>query len=216
MSDNSAEEKLLNLIKGKEKQKAAAAKQPAETISLEPEEKVDIAWEDLLEPLSLFKLQSYSLSLVHKMLLGVVIILSLYTLVTFYKYFFSEEKNALNKLFSPAAKEKIKKSTFALPAFSKYQIIGKKKLFKLYEKPRVISRTGPKRPEITIQNKLTTIKLVGIIWDEGRPQAIIEDRKSKNTHYVYEGDIINDIRIENIEPGRVILRFGDEESELNI
>ena len=63
--------------------------------------------------------------------------------------------------------------------------------------------------------KLKDLSLKGIIAGD-KPQAIIEDEKSKKSFFLYKGESINDIRVEDIQSDRVILRVNGEVLELTL
>ncbi len=68
-------------------------------------------------------------------------------------------------------------------------------------------------PQIQPREKVSDLKLVGILWSSN-PQAMIEDIKSGKTYLLGEGAGIKRWKIKNIYQDRVVL-FGDEgESEL--
>jgi hypothetical protein len=217
---HSPEERLLNIIKKKDKKEATVPHkqgEPKEAVIKEQEVKKDFAWETFLEPLFLFKINAYDLNIIHHCLITIAALLLFYFFYNFYSYFSYKQDISFKSFVQDkkvAVEEKV--NIFNLKPFSHYDIIGKKKLFKIYESPRKKTPMRVPKSDTSIQKKLTAINLLGIIWDEGEPQAIIEDKRGKSTYYVYEGDMIGDIRVEKIEQGRVIVTYGDEEGELSI
>lgn len=63
--------------------------------------------------------------------------------------------------------------------------------------------------------KLKDLSLKGIIAGD-KPQAIIEDEKNKKSFFLYKGESINDITVEDIQSDRVILRVNGEVLELTL
>lgn len=63
--------------------------------------------------------------------------------------------------------------------------------------------------------KLKDLSLKGIIAGD-KPQAIIEDEKNKKSYFLYKGESVNDIKVEDIQPDRVILRVNGELLELTL
>jgi len=59
----------------------------------------------------------------------------------------------------------------------------------------------------------TRFNLVGIIAGED-PQAIIEDKEAKKTHYLHKGQSLNGVTITEIAEGRVVLEYNGKEAIL--
>ncbi|MCH7505283.1 hypothetical protein IID04_06600, partial [PVC group bacterium] len=57
--------------------------------------------------------------------------------------------------------------------------------------------------------------LVGILLDE-KPQAIVQDRRTKSTYYVHEGDRVDEVVVESIQEGSVKFSYQGETFELRI
>jgi hypothetical protein len=62
-------------------------------------------------------------------------------------------------------------------------------------------------PDIDISRRFN---LVGIISGDN-PQAIIEDTEAKKTHYLYEGQALNEVTVVKINEGRVTLEYKGKE-----
>lgn len=69
-------------------------------------------------------------------------------------------------------------------------------------------------PQVSYE-KLKDLSLKGIIAGD-KPQAIIEDEKNKKSFFLYKGESINDITVEDIQSDRVILRVNGEVLELTL
>ena len=68
--------------------------------------------------------------------------------------------------------------------------------------------TGPTLEEIS-----ASLSLIGIIAGE-RPQAIIEDRKSDKSHFLYKGGSVGQAKIVEILEDSVIMEYKGERFEL--
>jgi len=69
-------------------------------------------------------------------------------------------------------------------------------------------------PQVSYE-KLKDLSLKGIIAGD-KPQAIIEDEKNKKSYFLYKGESVNDIKVEDIQADRVILRVNGEVLELTL
>ncbi len=92
------------------------------------------------------------------------------------------------------------------------QSIGGWPLFGLRERSAPKSREVQK-PAVTLNKLMANLSLMGIIGGK-EPQAIIWDRKSKRTYYLKEGQYLDEIMIQEIKKGKVILKYKDETTEL--
>ena len=91
------------------------------------------------------------------------------------------------------------------PDYSVYsEEIGKKELFGPSFSGELKRQKGR---DVDISKRFV---LVGIIAGE-RPQAIIEDKETKKTHYLYNGQSFNGVTVEEIGRGKVVLNYGGEE-----
>jgi len=90
--------------------------------------------------------------------------------------------------------------------FSVYsQAIRGKDLFSV---PYIEDEEGAaKEPEIDVAGRFN---LVGIIAGAD-PQAIIEDKNAKKTHYLFEGQELGEVKVVEITEGRVVLGYKDKE-----
>lgn len=67
--------------------------------------------------------------------------------------------------------------------------------------------SGKAEPEIDVSRRFN---LVGIIAGED-PQAIIEDKEGKKTHYLYKGQAINGVTVAEIKESGVVLEYRGKE-----
>ncbi|HPN72952.1 MAG TPA: hypothetical protein PKZ41_03045, partial [Candidatus Omnitrophota bacterium] len=63
-------------------------------------------------------------------------------------------------------------------------------------------------PVPAITEMTQDLRLVGISWSE-RPDALIEDSKAFRTFFVREGQMIGEVKVEQILKDRVVLRYGE-------
>lgn len=61
-------------------------------------------------------------------------------------------------------------------------------------------------PDGAASDDAANIKLVGIVPGEN-PQAIIEDTKNQKTYYLIKNQSVNDINVEDVSEGKVILEY---------
>lgn len=64
-------------------------------------------------------------------------------------------------------------------------------------------------------DKLKDFALKGIIAGD-KPQAILEDEKNKKSYFLYKGDSVDNIRVEDIKSDKVILSINGEVLELTL
>lgn len=89
--------------------------------------------------------------------------------------------------------------------------LNSRKLFKEQEKPK--PKPKPKKRGPGISEKIRPFVLLGVI--EGNPkQAIIESKKNRETYYLTEGDLLDDMEIISIAPGSVTLIYQGEKKDL--
>lgn len=66
---------------------------------------------------------------------------------------------------------------------------------------------------LTFKELIKDFSLLGIVSGD-KPQVIIEDKKLNKTYFLYKGDFLGEIKIEEIHPERVILEFRGERVSL--
>ncbi|RJP59473.1 MAG: hypothetical protein C4541_05930 [Candidatus Auribacter fodinae] len=99
--------------------------------------------------------------------------------------------------------------------------IGKKKLFRLVQppappKPPEPERKEPEAPKVKIETLVRHLVLQGIVYDIGPPQAIIFDKKENKTLFLGNNEMVTDqVKIKEIQRGKIILEFEDQTQELN-
>lgn len=92
-------------------------------------------------------------------------------------------------------------------------IVARHNLFKIYEGPAKSDGHIPVKAGAS--ELLSNYSLAGIVSGEN-PQAIIEDKKSKNTYFLNQGQYLGDFKIEEILEGKVILELKGQRFELSL
>ncbi|MDD4879550.1 MAG: type II secretion system protein N [Candidatus Omnitrophica bacterium] len=90
-------------------------------------------------------------------------------------------------------------------------LMGSKNLFK----PSPVQAAPAARPAQASYDKLKDFALKGIIAGD-KPQAILEDEKNKRSYFLYKGDSVDNIRVEDIQSDKVILSINGEVLELTL
>lgn len=116
---------------------------------------------------------------------------------------------------SPTAETKGANREAQTMPFSAYsESIGRRELFKPQQSEVRTERTSGAKIE-SASDKLKDLSLIGIIAGE-KPQAVIEDKKIQKTYFLYKGQILNQMKLEEILEDRVILDFEGEKFELTL
>jgi hypothetical protein len=208
MKDNiSPEEKLLKLIRGQQK--------PTSSVSEKINPPLDKSSKVTLEilPQVNYEKKYFSFFPLQKIALYFFIAALIYLAVSFL-YPLWEEKNIPTQLkiqpplaageFKAAAKKEPK------PLESYLAPIRGRQIFSAVrgEAPG----TAAKAADASL---IKDINLVGIISGDN-PQAIIEDKKSQKNYYLSKGQFIGDLKVEDIEEGKIILNYNGQKYELHL
>ncbi len=92
--------------------------------------------------------------------------------------------------------------------------MGGRKMFKIFEPPRPKAKKQEK-PKVTLQQLLAGYTFVGIIGGDP-PQVIVEDKKSGQNHYLTAGQNVGEIKIEDVQRGKVTVSHEEETMDINI
>lgn len=221
----SPEEKLLRLIRGDKKQKdkpspekAGLSQGPAEPPSTEIKSRKG---ESRTTPLITgeWRYLKFINSGLIIILIGTVVffIFDLVSSNLKHPALISNRESKISNLeLQPGASELQSASGEAKAApFSTYaETIGSRELFKP-QQPAVRLGTGAGVQTESAHDKLKDLSLIGIIAGE-KPQAAIEDKKIQKTYFLYKGQMLNQMRVEEILEDRVILDFEGEKLELTL
>ena len=90
--------------------------------------------------------------------------------------------------------------------------IGRRDLFRATD---IAATAGPAPAgtEDEIKKSLEKLELLGILLDD-KPQAVIEDKETEKTYFLYEGDTIRGAVVEKILKGKIVLKHSGRTFEL--
>lgn len=97
--------------------------------------------------------------------------------------------------------------------------VGERNIFRMgyvvpEPEPEVpVEREARYNPIPAIVELTQDLKLVGISWSD-KPDALIEDAKAFRTFFVREGQMIGEVRVEQILKDKVVLKHGEDTVEL--
>ena len=102
-----------------------------------------------------------------------------------------------------------------LKPFSYYsEIIGKRQLFKIIASAETKEKSKA-APAAASLDAIKNYSLLGVISGEN-PQAILEDKKTKQTLYLQKGQSLGEFKVKDVQDGKIILESGGETAELSI
>jgi len=93
------------------------------------------------------------------------------------------------------------------------QAIDKRVLFQSFAPEKEAARVVP--AGATFRDLVKNLTLMGIVSGRNQ-QAVIEDAKTKKTYFLYEGDFLGEIKVEQIYADRVVLEYRGENVQLFI
>lgn len=193
------EEKLLRLIKNKNKEEANAS-----VSAIKPPNLIK------KENLNLFLKKFLNLKYIFIILIAAVVISFGY--LVFEILFVGETKPSAIK-----SEEKIEKKPeikqVPIPEAAPFDYYAEKLNKRDIFKPIGQETVGQTGTSTTLGELASNLRLAGIIVDK-QPQAIIEDTKLKKTYFLNKGDYIDEIKVEEILEGKVILSLNGEKVEL--
>jgi len=153
----------------------------------------------------------FNLELGNKVLIALCVILTAYSIFDFVfsardieKFY---DKAAASKLAKPEDKEVV-----SLRPFLYYLTLAQRRnIFSPVE--LITSIDEAKERKKALQDLMSDLVMVGISWGED-PQAMIESKKANQTYFLKKGETINNLKIEEILPNKVILSYEGEKGEL--
>lgn len=204
----SPEEKLLNLIKSKGRQKPQQAVLPSAKLEAEKSAK-----EDRVKPQAQYLLKKINLVLA-------VLVICLFVAMLINFIFSAKRQNLMMQEFSKKVSEQINydgnrkaqasQSEMQDRASLRQQPLPSKDVFM---PSNILSEQGDAAGQV--DNSKTGLNLIGISSGDNL-QAIIEDKSKNKTYFLYEGQSGEDIRIEKITPDKVILDYKGIRMELSL
>ena len=202
MNNFHPEDRLLRLIRGEKKEQTGSKKFV----------KFSVRSDRLKQILSVLKTEP--VVSINRILPVIISVLLIYYSYIWIRPETSEEilipSSRVISLKSIDKKQQIDLKIQNLKPSSFYSSMAKKRnLFKqLTANPVIIPEVG-----IDIRQLVKDLKLIGIVLDE-RPQAVIEDRKTKSVLYLSEGNAIGELKISKISESSVTLSYGAETIDL--
>lgn len=203
MKDNiSPEEKLLKLIRGQKKQNNSVKKLPDA-----PAKETKTLKNKILS----FPLQRYFEFLnINKIIFWVFVGSCLYLVFIFVYPLFMTKNIVLPDISQGKSTEEksiilqeIKPYEYYTQGLKNRQIFSSASTGQESEKP-----LGTINADL-----IKDMSLVGIIAGDS-PQAIIEDKKAQKTFYVTKGQFIGEFKVEEIQEGKIILKYNGQKFEL--
>lgn len=201
MKDNiSPEEKLLGLIKGGKK----ASGKESSSFSNNPGV--------VLKGPGGFNIQKYfSFVFIQKIINVLMFIALFYFTGTFVYPWFSEKEIKLPVILPEGRQKDIVENLEKPKSFEYYQDAGRVQGF--FARPLVSQPQGPS--VVAGAELLKDFALVGIISGDN-PQAVIEDKKNQKTYYLKKGQFMGEFQVEQIEAGKIVLSYENQNYELHM
>jgi len=209
--DSPPEEKLLNLIKKRKRDKAAQKKDYFQAALPKAAEKAErakkgISGARLSDIAGTFTLEN--IRRLNIMLFGALVLILLYFIAEFL-FIPNAEIPAVEEVASrsaAAAAEAIKQKPY-----SYYSKDFNKDMFK----PLVQEKRTELQPKVLLEDILNNLSLLGIVSGE-QPQAIIEDKKLHKTFFLKEGQSASGILLKKIDDGTATVVYKGEEITLTL
>lgn len=151
-----------------------------------------------------------NLKVLNKVFLVISLILLSYSIVEFV-FVRSDIEAVFKKAKRPIKKEAEEKPLLEpRPFLHHLEMVRRRDIFspirlKEAEKPEVKKKQ--------LQEMAKDLSLVGISWGE-EPLAMVEDKKANKTHFLKKGDMLDNLKVEDVLKDRVILSFMGETMEL--
>lgn len=149
----------------------------------------------------------FTLKNINRNLLIITIIVTFGALFNFIKEYNSVKREFINITKEPVIKPETENPVFSVNFADTMNEAKKRNIFTLL----------PVKPEqigaIEDTEIIINLKLVGILWSDN-PQVMIEDTKTAKTYFLSSGEMIANLKIEQILKDKVILTNGEREWEL--
>ncbi|MFC1708997.1 hypothetical protein ACFL2J_02910 [Candidatus Omnitrophota bacterium] len=210
------EEKLLNLIRhpGKNSHNQKPAVQAKASPDKKTPEPVAVSTASQRPSLKQAKfvfpeLKSLNFTLINRLIIIVAFIAFLLLLSDL--YFHSPQASKQSVLPEPVQKIAALKDKEAKP-FSYYQEeIASRELFTPSPVESRVKKVVPEGP--TFRELIKDLKLLGVVSGD-KQQVIIEDEKLRKTYFLYIGDTLGEVRVEEVDSNRVVLELDGERISL--
>ncbi len=207
----SPEEKLLNLIKG-HKTSTPSSLHPRDT----SKDKKIFSGTTGAKPNVKYSAKSFintylTFPYIKRLMLVLIGICFIYLVIAFIYPWFGLKEIKLPEV--PDDKPKIAESGLELEKKTKpyefyLQGLGQRQIFSAN-----FVQEGTAASSVVDTDLIKHINLVGIISGDN-PQAVIEDKKANKTYYLNKGQFIDELQIEDIKEGHIILNYKGQRYEL--
>ncbi len=208
--DFSPEERLLRLIKGPKKKKEAPKKEETATQIELPEAmsqtgKAPARTASISLPLILKEFNTRALNSI--LIIVFIGLLSYFIYDIYYTTYHKKEPNFFVK--NGKMPEVEEEDILDIQPYSFYSsTIEGRNIFMPQQVETEAVITGP-----TLEEVSANLSLIGIIAG-ARPQAIIDDKKSGKSHFLYEGGSIGKAKVKEILEGSVVMEYQGQTFEL--
>lgn len=201
MKDNiSPEEKLLGLIKGGKK---ASGKEGGSSFNNPGV---------VLKGRGGLNIQKYFSFVFVQRVINVLMFIALFYFIGTFVYPRFAKKEIRLPVILPEGQQKDFVENLEKPKpFEYYQDAARVQGF--FARPLVSQPQGPS--VVAGAELLKDFALVGIISGDN-PQAIIEDKKNQKTYYLRKGQFMGEFQVEQIEAGKIVLSYEDQNYELHM
>ena len=217
----SPEERLLSLIKNKNRKTADAAapaaaprKAPAESVVSKTEERIsgmlksDLFRSKLFEPSTLKSVNKYLV-----VVLGILILYFLADLIFVRPY--KRVQALVSKPVSEQSQVVLPPEAKNLDTAKDYSSYSSAVPGRTVFGPSQGGTPGPEETTISSGGVSEQLGLVGVIAGDN-PQAIIEDKKAQKTYYLSKGQSLDGYVVEEIYEDRVVLSYEGKNSSLSL
>jgi hypothetical protein len=210
----SPEEKLLNLIRRKNKDQSAPAQEPLKPSPATPGKKPPLKQERESKPpqviLSLNNIVKLEhIKVLNTVLFSMLVIIILYFLIDI----FLIPPKEIAILEAGEGRQARAVEEIELKPYTHYsQGLGSKKVFKSIAREETVTRA---QPEVPAEEIIGNLALLGIVTGE-IPQAIIEDKKLKKRFFLKEGQSSSGVLLKEIDDGMVTVVYKGEEFNLSL
>jgi len=214
----SPEEKLLRLIRGEKKIKD---KPPAEkAVRYAEDGKVPAAAENRGAPSRAPQQRSSwnRIKIVNLTLIMILVVVAAVLTIDILSFRAHRESNLSVSKDKIEPVKPLEEATVAVPEAAVNNDVPvpdslpERNLFKI---PVAASPATPQVADGSSYERLKNFSLKGIIAGD-KPQAIIEDSRSQKSYFLFKGESVNDIKVEDIQSDRVILKVNGEVLELTL
>ena len=209
----SPEEKLLRLIRGERKprNRPVPLQKKEESVPRERESRPAAAAQDRKATPPQFKGGSDYVKFINIILVTILVIIAAVLLIDVISFNLKRPAYIAEPAREPAAPPQANASSPVAENPDNFGLLESKDLFRVSP----VRATPAARIPQASYDKLKDFALKGIIAGD-KPQVILEDEKNKKSYFLYKGDSVDNIRVEDIQSDKVILSINGEVLELTL